>query len=98
MKTPPTEHKSEWFCETCKQKEPMTPEQTLRHLELKHGIKRPFKARKRLILALDGAGYYNNSFEVTCPGGVMLTLNSTGPKGTAEWQRLQKEKGGQRRK
>lgn len=66
-------HKREFFCcETA-----FTGAQIKEHLKEKHGITE-FKGNRSLDLALDGEGFYSNTFTWTI-GGVKITEVSSGP-------------------
>ena len=59
----------------------MSPAETKHHLQKVHGLNK-FKGKRTLALALDGQGYYNNSYEIEI-GEVKLYQNVQGPSPTA---------------
>lgn len=82
MKTPklPQEHKREFWCITCAQKNPMDLLQMQEHLKSVHGLTSPLKGSRSGQFFMDLAGGYSNQYEWKL-GDVRLTEVSSGPKG-----------------
>lgn len=70
---------NDFWCETCNQKEPMTPTAMKEHLKSVHGLDGKVTGRRELQCALDmEGGQYSNTFKWTLPGNVILTSVSAG--------------------
>ena len=76
-------------CDTCKDKPEFVVidgkptgelEDLKQHMKTVHKIRGQLKGKMTLVLALDGADYYNNTFECKIKG-VTLIKNEFGPRG-----------------
>jgi hypothetical protein len=50
------------------------------HLKTAHGLTGRITGKRKLSLALDGAGFYHNTYGWTLPGGIELLMSDKGPK------------------
>lgn len=82
MKTPkaPLEHKREFWCVTCNQKEAMDVVQMQEHMKTVHSLTTPLKGSRSGQFFMDLAGGYSNQYEWKF-GDVRLTEVASGPKG-----------------
>ena len=65
--------KCDWWCDTCKIREPMTTEEFREHLAKVHGLVGPVRGQRKLIFAFDGDGF-QNTYEWRLPGGIKASL------------------------
>lgn len=79
MKEPVTRRRL-FFCETCHIKEPFTAGQFQAHMASAHGLSGKLMGKQELIQAVDGQGFYENTYRWTFPGKVKVTEFSAGPK------------------
>ena len=78
----PLVHTREFWCETCGQKEPMTPEQFKEHLATQHYLSGRILGKETLRLALDmSAGQYSNTYDWILTGKVRVTEVKSGRRG-----------------
>jgi hypothetical protein len=75
-------HTESWWCSTCKdgQEAEKTTTAFLAHLETVHGMGRPVKGSRTMMMHLDMADRYVSTYEWTFANRVRAVESITGPR------------------